>query len=149
MEIDEKLNNNDSSSEKEAKDIVINKDDIKSESIDEKSQLSKCSDDKTLSKDIDNEEIISKDDSLNDSEDILFSTGEYYHDHENYPSHITFKHPFVNMVSLLCGVLSSLFCICASPASIPTISTYLLSLCLIPSGWLLIICILFLYAYVT
>ena len=37
MEIDEKLNNNDSSSEKEAKDIVINKDDIKSESIDEKS----------------------------------------------------------------------------------------------------------------
>ncbi|MBO5338837.1 MAG: hypothetical protein J6A96_03970 [Clostridia bacterium] len=52
----------------------------------------------------------------NDEEyDILLKTGEYYHDSENYPIDVRFKHPFMNIISLICGTFSCLCCVCAGP----------------------------------
>ena len=116
MNFDEKLNNKDGSSEIEAKEAAVIKDNIKNENNNEKPQLSKCDDEKLLSSENKDLEVYKESAPSSDSDDILFNTGEYYHDHENYPSHITFKHPFMNIISLICGLLSSLFCVCASPA---------------------------------
>ncbi len=51
-------------------------------------------------------------------DDLLLETGEYYHDHENYPIDVRFKHPFMNIISLICGILSSICCICSCSAPI-------------------------------
>ena len=117
MDFDKQLNNTTSSSTKENKEgtlveeISLNKNEGK-----EKSQLSKCTDKDLLSTEESNEELYEEKDPYSETDDILLHTGEYYHDNENYPSHITFKHPFMNIISLLCGLLSSLFCVCAAPA---------------------------------
>lgn len=92
------------------------------------SQLTKC-DDKDLIKNDEDEEIYEEDDPYSESDDLLLKTGEYYHDHENYPIHIRFKHPFMNLISLLCGILSSVFCVCAAPAP---------SFNYLPSLWLIL-----------
>lgn len=97
----------DSPNDKEAKaDIITDK--------------SKCVDKGLKEKDAQGKDIQGEviQDNENDDEDILLSTGEYYHDHENYPTHETFKHPFMNFLSLICGGLSCLCCVCASPTPI-------------------------------
>jgi hypothetical protein len=115
MNFDEKLNNVSSSINETKEDAATNKASIGNEN--QKEQLVKCNDASLLDDNKLEEPNIPTDlDPLSESNDVLLQTGEYYHDHENYPSHITFKHPFMNIISLLCGLLSSLFCVCAAPA---------------------------------
>lgn len=115
MNFDEKLNKVSSSINETKEDATTNKVSIDNEN--QKEQLVKCNDASLLDDNKLEEPNIPTDiDSLTESNDVLLQTGEYYHDNENYPSHITFKHPFMNIISLLCGLLSSLFCVCAAPA---------------------------------
>ena len=115
MNFDEKLNKVSSSINETKEDATTNKVSIGNEN--QKEQLVKCNDASLLDDNKLEEPNIPTDiDSLTESNDVLLQTGEYYHDNENYPAHITFKHPFMNIISLLCGLLSSLFCVCAAPA---------------------------------
>lgn len=127
MVFDEKLNNTASSSTTEQKEEATVSKEI---NLEEKGQLSKCTDDALLCKDEGKEPSVELD-PYSTTDDILLKTGEYYHDHENYPSRITFKHPFMNIISLLCGLLSSLFCVCAVPAPAPLFNY-------IPALWLIL-----------
>lgn len=77
----------------------------------ENEQLSKCTDESLLEKSRDKE----SNPCVEAEDDLLLKTGEYYHDSENYPINVRFKHPFMNIISLICGILSSICCVCASP----------------------------------